>query len=138
MTSRPVTAITLLAIGLAGCSSGNLHSSKDANPPPPPPVLHPLYNPNAAYGEAKATWRPPVFDRDGTIQKPPSPPRNTTGRTMSKRRGRPAPPDARRLKDRPERSDIPHSSHCDEVDKPMKAAGNGLRRSGYLSRKSSR
>ena len=73
MTSRHVTAIALLAIVLAGCSGGNLHSSKDADPPPPPPVLHPLYNPYAAYGEAHATWRPPVFDRDGTIQKPAEP-----------------------------------------------------------------
>ena len=27
----------------------------------------------AAYGEARATWRPPVYDRDGTIQKPAEP-----------------------------------------------------------------
>jgi hypothetical protein len=40
---------------------------------PAPPVRNPLYNPYAAYGEANATWTPPVFNRDGTIVKPAEP-----------------------------------------------------------------
>jgi hypothetical protein len=38
-----------------------------------PPVNNPIYNPYAAYGEANATWQPPVFNRDGTIVKPAEP-----------------------------------------------------------------
>ena len=69
-----IVSVTLSAIGLAGCGNGgNLQSSKDYNVPHPPNVRHPAYNPYAAYGEARATWRPPVFDRDGTIQKPAEP-----------------------------------------------------------------
>lgn len=66
--------VPLLAFCLAACGSGgNLQSAKDYDVPPPPPVAHPVYNPYAAYGEANATWRPPVIDRDGTIQKPVEP-----------------------------------------------------------------
>ncbi len=65
-----LTAVAASLATLAGCSSGNLKSAKDYNVPFPPPVLHPNYNPYAKYGEANATWRPPVIDRDGTIQKP--------------------------------------------------------------------
>lgn len=71
---KPVTLVPLLALGLAACGSGgNLKSAKDYNVPPPPPVARPAYNPYAAYGEARATWRPAVIDRDGTIQKPAEP-----------------------------------------------------------------
>ena len=66
-----VTAFSLLS--LANCSSGNLKSAKDYNVPPPPPIKQPSYNPYASYGEANATWRPPVVDRDGTVQKPMEP-----------------------------------------------------------------
>ena len=68
-----VAAIAMSLLSLAGCSSGNLKSAKDYNVPSPPPVLHPTYNPYARYGEANATWRPPVVDRDGTIQRPSEP-----------------------------------------------------------------
>ncbi len=69
-----LTALSASLFALAACGSGgNLKSAADYHPPPPPPVAHPFYNPYAAYGEARATWRPPVFDRDGTIQKPAEP-----------------------------------------------------------------
>ena len=69
---RPAFVASLLS--LIGCGSGgNLKSVADRRGPPPPPVTHLFYNPYAAYGEARATWRPPVYDRDGTIQKPAEP-----------------------------------------------------------------
>ena len=58
---------------LAACSSGNVKSAKDYTVPAPPPVRNPIYNPYAAYGEADATWQPPVFNRDGTVVKPAEP-----------------------------------------------------------------
>lgn len=74
MKAFSMASLALAAIGLAGCGSGgNIQSSKDYNVPHPPIVGYPAYNPYAAYGEARATWRPPVFDRDGTIQKPVEP-----------------------------------------------------------------
>ena len=64
----------LMLLGLAACSGGpNVKSAKDYTAPPAPPVRNPLYNPYAAYGEANATWTPPVFNRDGTIMKPAEP-----------------------------------------------------------------
>ena len=66
-----IVSASLLAV--AGCSSGNLKSAKDYNVPPPPPIRHATYNPYAGYGDANATWRPPVVDRDRTIQKPAEP-----------------------------------------------------------------
>lgn len=62
-----------LLIGLAACSSGNVRSATDYSAPAAPPVRNPLYNPYAAYGEANATWRAPVFNRDGTIVRPAEP-----------------------------------------------------------------
>ena len=71
---KPITLIPLLTISLAACGNGgNLQSAKDYHVPPPPVVAHSTYNPYAAYGEARATWRSPVVDRDGTIQKPVEP-----------------------------------------------------------------
>ena len=70
MKSTLLTALAASLTALAACSSGNLKSAKDYNVPSPPPILHPYYNPYARYGEANAIWRPPVIDRDGTIQKP--------------------------------------------------------------------
>ena len=70
------TLLALIAVSLVSltsCSSGNLKSAKDYNVPPPPPIQHPSYNPYASYGEAHATWWPPVVDRDGMIQKPAEP-----------------------------------------------------------------
>ena len=70
-TSRPL--ILVLAASLAACSGGNVKSAKDYSAPTAPPVWNPLYNPYAAYGEADATWRPLVWNRDGTIVKPAEP-----------------------------------------------------------------
>ncbi len=63
--------LILLSLSLAACSqSPNVKSASDYTAPKAPPVRNPLYNPYAAYGEANATWTPPVFNRDGTIVKP--------------------------------------------------------------------
>ncbi len=73
---KPTLLVVFAAslVGLTGCGSGgNLKAVADFRIPSPPPVTHPYYNPYAAYGEARATWRPPVYDRDGTIQKPAEP-----------------------------------------------------------------
>ena len=73
MKSTLIVAFASSLLSLASCASGNLKSAKDYNVPPPPPIQHPFYNPYARYGEARSTWRPPVVDRDGTIQKPSEP-----------------------------------------------------------------
>lgn len=61
--------LLVLALSLAACSSPNVKSAKDYSAPRAPVVRNPLYNPNAPYGEANATWQAPVFNRDGTIVK---------------------------------------------------------------------
>jgi hypothetical protein len=69
-----LACVLLLSFGLGGCSGGpNVKSAKDYGAPTAPPVRNPLYNPYSAYGEANATWNPPVFNRDGTIMKPVEP-----------------------------------------------------------------
>jgi hypothetical protein len=68
-----LASIATPLICLTSCASGNLKSARDYNVPPPPPIQHPAYNAYASYGEAHATWRPPVVDRNGTIQKPAEP-----------------------------------------------------------------
>lgn len=60
-------------VSLAACSSGNIKSTRDYNAPTAPPVRHPFYSPYAPYGEANATWTPPVWDRNGTIVRPVDP-----------------------------------------------------------------
>ncbi len=60
-------------VSLAACSSGNIKSARDYNVPAAPPVRHPYYSPYAPYGEANATWTPPVWDRNGTIVRPVDP-----------------------------------------------------------------
>ena len=71
---RALALLILLPIGLGACTSGpNVKSAKDYSAPAAPPVRNSLYNPYAAYGEANATWTPPVFNRDGTIMKPTEP-----------------------------------------------------------------
>lgn len=71
---RRILLCLLIPLGLVACSGGpNIKSTKDYSAPPAPPVRNPLYNPYAAYGEANATWTPPVFNRDGTITKPAEP-----------------------------------------------------------------
>ena len=70
---RHFLILPLLAGILAACSGGNVKSAGDYHAPPAPPVRNPVYNPYAAYGEANATWQPPIFNRDGTIVKPAEP-----------------------------------------------------------------
>jgi len=70
---RALTFVTLAASLLAACSTGNVKSANDYSPPPAPLLRNPVYDPYAAYGAAKATWQPPVFNRDGTIVKPSEP-----------------------------------------------------------------
>jgi hypothetical protein len=67
------TAILSLATMLSACSSGNVKTAADYDAPAAPPVQHPNYDPYAAYGQANATWQPPVADRNGTIVKPHEP-----------------------------------------------------------------
>ena len=72
-----MSRLTLLALAavLAGCAINppNVKSVKDYSAPAAPPVRNPSYNPYGPYGEANATWQPPVFNRDGTILKPAEP-----------------------------------------------------------------
>jgi hypothetical protein len=66
-------AILSSVVVVSACSSGNLKTSADYDSPAAPPVLHPNYDPDAAYGQANAIWQPPVADRNGTIVKPHEP-----------------------------------------------------------------
>lgn len=68
MPCSPLLPIAL-TLALAACSGTNIKSAKDYSAPAAPEVRNPIYNPYAAYGEARATWSPPVFNRDGTIVK---------------------------------------------------------------------
>jgi len=71
---RVLALLILLPVGLGACTEGpNVKSAKDYSAPAASPVRNPIYNPYAAYGEANATWTPPVFNRDGTIMKPTEP-----------------------------------------------------------------
>lgn len=72
---RPALPVLPLiaALALSACTSGNVKSAHDYTAPKAPPVRNSIYNPYAPYGEAKATWTPPVFNRDGTIVKPAEP-----------------------------------------------------------------
>lgn len=70
--SRPILFIALTT-SLAACSSGNIKSAKDYNAPAAPTVRHPYYNPYVPYGQANATWTPPVWNRNGTVVKPYDP-----------------------------------------------------------------
>ncbi len=64
----------LLLIGLAACSTPpNIKTADNYDAPKAPPVKHPYYDPYAAYGEANATWRPPVINRHVTIVRPVDP-----------------------------------------------------------------
>lgn len=64
--------IALLSLAaLAACGRGpNIRSARATSAPPVPVVRYPDYNPNSPYGEANATWRPTVANRDGTIVRP--------------------------------------------------------------------
>jgi hypothetical protein len=70
---RALFFLPLLTLSLAACESGNITRVSDYHPPPAPPMQNPVYDPYAPYGEANATWTPPVYDRDGTIVKPNEP-----------------------------------------------------------------
>jgi hypothetical protein len=74
-TMRALSHIAgLLLLGLAACATPpNVKSASDYDAPRAPPVKHPLYDPYPAYGQANATWRPPVINRAGTIVKPLDP-----------------------------------------------------------------
>jgi len=66
--------VGVLLLGLTACATPpNLKSARDYDAPAPPPVKHPRYDPYAPYGQANATWRPPVLNRAGTIVKPVDP-----------------------------------------------------------------
>ncbi len=65
--------LTYTIIVLTACSSGNIKSARDYHAPAAPLVRQPYYNPYAPYGDANATWTPPVWNRDGTIVKPADP-----------------------------------------------------------------
>ena len=67
---RPLMTLAAATLFLTACSGGNLKSAGDYSAPPAPPVRHPYYDPYAPYGQANATWRPPVYDRNGTIVRP--------------------------------------------------------------------
>jgi len=73
MRPQPILALLALTIPLAACASGNVRSADSYHAPSPPPVQHPHYDPHAAYGQANATWQPPVIDRAGTIVRPSEP-----------------------------------------------------------------
>lgn len=66
-------SVAITAIALAGCSSGNLRSSKDSDPPEAPPIARPEYDVYAPYGQGNAVWQPPVVDRGGTTVRPNEP-----------------------------------------------------------------
>jgi hypothetical protein len=72
---RPALPLAgLVFLGLAACDTPpNVQSASNYDAPVAPPVKHPLYDPYAAYGQANATWRPPVINRAGTIVKPLDP-----------------------------------------------------------------
>lgn len=68
-----VTGLGMVLALCAGCEHrGNLKSAADYRPLPAPKVEQPEYDPYAAYGSTSVRWRPPVFDRRGTIVRPGS------------------------------------------------------------------
>lgn len=68
-----------LSLGLSACSSGNVSSAAHVRGPKAPPTKQARYDPNAAYGSARAVWTPPVYNRAGTVVRPDDP-RTTQGR----------------------------------------------------------
>ncbi len=65
--------IVACAVILTSCAQPNVRAADSYNAPAPPPIRNFYYDPSAAYGSANATWRPPVYDRQGTIVKPDEP-----------------------------------------------------------------
>jgi hypothetical protein len=73
MRYSTIPAFLAISIPLAACSSGNVRAPSTYATVAPPPVSTPYYDPYPAYGSSNATWRPPVYDRNGTIVKPADP-----------------------------------------------------------------
>jgi hypothetical protein len=73
INALPSLILLCLTLPLTACASGNVRTANSYSAPPSPAVIHPSYDPYPAYGEANATWRPPVVDRNGTIVKPAEP-----------------------------------------------------------------
>jgi hypothetical protein len=72
---RPSTIAAVLGCAslFSGCSSPNVRALGSYATVQPPPIKNFYYDPYAPYGSANATWRPPVYDRQGTIVKPADP-----------------------------------------------------------------
>jgi len=67
-------------LALSACGAPpNIHGASSYTIPLPQRVEHPYYDPTAAYGEANATWRPPVINLNRTTVKPVEP-ATTAGR----------------------------------------------------------
>jgi hypothetical protein len=70
------TAFLIIAaatIALTGCDHGNVKPVSQYHPPKAPHVRNPVYNPDAAYGEANAIWQAPVANADGSVVRPTEP-----------------------------------------------------------------
>lgn len=65
--------LILAALPLAACDHGNVRPMSSYDAPKPPPIRNPAYDPYQPYAQANATWRPPAFNRDGTVVKPVEP-----------------------------------------------------------------
>ena len=63
----------ILTLPLAACAGGNVRTASQYGNPSPVAVKNPDYDPYMAYGSANATWRPPVYNRQGTIVAPDEP-----------------------------------------------------------------
>lgn len=70
---RPFFCALFFLPALGACSQGNVETSRNYHAPAAPPLRHPTYDAYAAYGSSRATWTPPVYNRDGTIVRPADP-----------------------------------------------------------------
>ena len=70
---RPALLLLVASIALAACDHGNIKPVSSYDAPKAPPVRNSIYDPYQPYGQANATWRPPVFNRDRTMVKPSEP-----------------------------------------------------------------
>ena len=70
---RPALLLLVAGLPLAACDHGNIKPVSSSDAPKAPPVRNSIYDPYQPYGQANATWRPPVFNRDRTIVKPSEP-----------------------------------------------------------------
>ena len=69
--TRRLALLASLAATLAACGQApNIRSPRSYSASPAPVVRYPEYNTNSPYGEANATWRPTVANRDGTVVRP--------------------------------------------------------------------